>query len=213
MKYQAWTWKAVEDRVIEMADTIRMMPRTRGPKQFGSSMPEAVQSFSEAYGSEEARYRESASAAALGRSEQVWGWINTFLDEPSRKLLYAWSWVKVRKGMKISAFAAQNDMNDRMLRRSIQSHCQSIANSLNRITLPRLNNGDLPLSENEGEHGQSDVTSNFCERTPRQWMAPDAKPILDMDSPELATLIARIEKGNERREREARRRQKLGMEA
>lgn len=213
MNYEAWTWKAVEGRVLEMADTIRMMPRAKGPKVYGSAMPEAVQSFSEAYGSEAARYRESASAASLARSEQVWGWINSYLDEPARKLLYAWSWVKVRKGMKISAFAARNDMNDRMLRRSIQSHCQIIANNLNRIMLVRLNSEDCDLSENEGEGDQSDVTSNSCERSPRSWMEWDAKPIHDPNSHELANTIQVLQQGNDRREREARRRAKLGLEA
>ncbi len=206
MKYTAWTWKSVETRIIEMADTLRMMPKAKGPKEYGSALPETVQSFSDAYGSETARYKESASAAALGRSEQVWGWINTYLNEQQRKLIYAWSWVKVRKGMKISAFAAQNDMNERMLRREISHYCQIIANNLNQIMLVRLNNGTCEVSENEGETGQSDVTSKKCAT---HWMDSDARPILDPSSPELAALNQRLEDANKRREREARRRQKV----
>ncbi len=213
MTYAAWTWKAVEGRVLEMADTMRKIPGAYGPKQFGSPSIDAVDSHEEAYGYNAATYRLSASAAELGRMEEVWGWINRYLDEASRKLLYAWSWVKVRKGFKISAFAAENDMNDRMLRRSIQSHCQIIANNLNQVMLVRLNSEDCAVSENEGEHSQSDVTSKSCERSPRSWMDLDAKPIHDPDSRELAITIAMIEKANDRRQREARRRAKLGLEA
>ncbi|ARO24763.1 hypothetical protein TAL182_CH03018 [Rhizobium sp. TAL182] len=213
MNYEAWTWKAVETRIIEMADTLRLVPAYRGPKQYGSAMPEVVRRYDEAYGFDASRYGESASAADLARMEEVFGWINSMLDETARKLVYAWSWIKVRKGMKISAFAAENDMNDRMLRRQIQLHCQTIANNLNRVVLVRLNSEDCGLSENEGESDQSDVTSKKCERSAPHWMASDARPILDLESPELAALNKRLEEANRRREREARRRAKLQLEA
>lgn len=213
MKYQAWTWKAVEGRVLEMADTLRLMPKHKGPKEYGSAMPEAVRRHEEAYGSDTAHSKETASAANLERMEQVWTWVNSYLSEPERKLIYAWSWVKVRKGMKIAAFAAENDMSDRMLRREIVKLCSIIANNLNQITLVRLNSEDCSLSENEGESDQSDVTSNNC-GTIRQngiafGMTADARPILDLSSPELAALNQRLMEGNQRREREARRRAKL----
>ncbi len=213
MKYQAWTWKAVERRVLEMADTLRKVPGYYGPKEFGSPAIDAVPSKEEAYGYNTARFKESASAGELGRMEQVWAWVNSYLSEPERKFIYAWSWVKVRKGMKIAAFAAENDMSDRMLRREIVKLCSIIANNLNQITLVRLNNEDCSLSENEGESDQSDVTSNNC-GTIRQHgiavgMTLDARPILDLSSPELAALNQRLMEGNQRREREARRRAKL----
>jgi hypothetical protein len=64
--------------------------------------------------------------------EQVWAWINALPDQADRKLIYAWSWVKVRRGLKISAFAAENDLNERTLRRAVTTVCQRIANNLNR---------------------------------------------------------------------------------
>ncbi|EJK82889.1 hypothetical protein G6M87_03865 [Rhizobium rhizogenes] len=36
MKYEAWTWKAIEGRIIEMADTLRMTPSVSGPANFVS---------------------------------------------------------------------------------------------------------------------------------------------------------------------------------
>src|ERR1043165_8751533 len=70
MKYEAWTWKAVEARVLEMADTLRISPAVRGPKMFGSAMPEPVRRYEESYGHQAARYRETASAGSLSRMSQ-----------------------------------------------------------------------------------------------------------------------------------------------
>ncbi len=217
MKYAAWTWKAIEARIIEMADTLRLVPAHYGPREFGSPAIETVKSYEEAYGFHAARYSETASAASLGRMEEVFGWINGYLCEADRKLIYAWSWVKVRSGMKISAFAAENDLSDRMLRREITRICQLIANDLNRRMLVRLNSDDCALSENQPELDQSDVTSNNCGTVRKNGiafdLAPDARPILDLNNPELAVLNDRLEEANRRREREARRRAKLQVAA
>lgn len=207
MKYEAWSWKAIEGRIIEMADTLRLSPSVKGPQEFGNAMPEPVREHGEGYGYGAAYYRESASASSLSRMYAVWEWINSLPEQSDRKLIYSWSWVKVRKGMKISAFAAQNDLNDRMLRREITRICHAIAEQLNRDCQPRLNSEDCTASENQTEHGQSDVTYQTCAT---HWIAPGAKPIYDPYSPELAALIVRLEKANEQREqREARRRKKM----
>lgn len=176
MKYEAWTWKAVEGRILEMADTLRISPSVKGPREFGNAMPEPVKRYDESYGFQTARYKESASAASLSRMSQCWGWINALSDEADRKLIYAWSWVKVRKGMKLSRFAAENDLNDRMLRREITRICQQIANNLNQIMLVRLNNEDCSLSENQPETTSTTVSSDKCAT---HWIAPDGKPQVD----------------------------------
>lgn len=176
MNFTDWTAKAVEIRILEMADTLRISPATRGPKAYGNAMPEAVRRYDDAYGFHTARYRETASAASLGRMEQVWNWINALPEEVDRKLIYAWSWVKVRKGMKLSAFAAENELTDRTLRREISRICQLIANNLNRSMQVRLNNADCGLSENQPDIASTTVTSEKCVT---HWMAPDAKPQID----------------------------------
>lgn len=66
MNFTDWTAKAVEDRILEMADTLRMSPSVKGPQAFGSSMPEAVQRHSEAYGL-------SAPDIAKPRRRAPWG--------------------------------------------------------------------------------------------------------------------------------------------
>ena len=176
MNFVDWTAKAVEARILEMADTLRVSPAVRGPKMFGNAMPESVKRYDESYGLQAARFKETASAASLGRMEQVWNWINALPSEADRKLIYAWSWVKVRKGMKISAFAAENDLNDRTLRRQIDRICQRIADNLNRITAVRLNSPGCVVSENQSDIASSTVTSEKCAT---HWIAPDGKPQID----------------------------------
>ncbi|MCD2183319.1 DUF6362 family protein [Rhizobium sp. GN54] len=182
MNFTDWTAKAVEDRILEMADTLRMSPAVKGPQAFGSSLPEAVQRHSEAYGSVVARYRETASAGALGRMEQVWSWVNALPSEADRKLIYAWSWVKVRKGMKIAAFAAENDLNERTLRRSVTAICQRIADRLNQECQIRLLTPDCLVSEIQPDIASTTVTSGNCVTA---WRASDARPQVD---PALASL-------------------------
>ncbi|WP_156408845.1 DUF6362 family protein [Rhizobium sp. Root708] len=165
-----------------MAETLRRMPAARGPKAFGSAMPETVRSVSEAFGYQPARYRQTASAGALGRMEGVFGWINALSDENERKLIYAWSWVKVRKGVTIARFAEENLLNERTLRRAITAICQSIADILNQKGQFRLGGADLQVSETQADITSTTVSSEKCVT---HWRDSDAKPHID---PALAPL-------------------------
>lgn len=209
--YAAWDWKAIEGRVIEMADTLRRLPADKGPKAYGSAMPDIVRKHEEMY-PEPMRISRAPSGAAIDRMNECFEWINTYLDEAKRKLLYAWSWVKVRRGLKIGSLAAENDMNERFLRREITAYCQQIADNLNRLFIFRLDSGHLRSSESAPENDQSHVTSMKCATRGRSnhWMASDAKPVHDPQSHELALLRDRLTEGNARRE--ALRREKLAKE-
>ncbi|MCK8779067.1 DUF6362 family protein [Rhizobium sp. NTR19] len=188
MKFQDWTAQAVKDRVIEMAETLRRSPSVKGPRMFGNAMPVPVRRYDESYGHQAARYRESASAAALGRMEQVWRWVNDLPSEDDRKLLYAWSWVKVRKGLKISAFAAENDMNERTLLRSVTAICQAIADDLNQKGQFRLVTPDLQVSETQPDITSTTVSSGNCVT---HWRASDAKPHIDPALPPVRVIEPR----------------------
>lgn len=179
MNFQDWTWKAVEGRIIDMAETLRRCPAIFGPRQFGSPMPEVVRQHDEAYGYNAASYRRRPEGAALDRMEEVWSWINGMLDTADRLLVYGWSAVKVRKGLSIGRFAEENGTYERMLRREIKRCCQVIANNLNRNCQPRLNNDDCSVSENQSDIASTTVSSESCAPEPRHWIAPDAKPQID----------------------------------
>ncbi|TCQ28247.1 DUF6362 family protein [Rhizobium sp. PP-CC-3G-465] len=176
MTFHDWNAKTVEDRILEMAEALRLSPSVKGPQQFGNAMPAPVRAADEGYGYSPAYYRKNASAGALSRMSEVWDWINALPEMADRKLLYAWSYIKVRKGMKIAAFAAENDLNDRTLRRSITKLCQQIANDLNRKASIRLTVTDLQVSENGAHLASQTVTS---ESRVNHWRDKDAKPQID----------------------------------
>lgn len=166
--YTAWTARAVEDRVIEAAETLMLLPNTPGPREFGNSMPTVVED-----NRVETRYRRRPSRDALDRMPQTWEWINALPKQADRVLLYSWAWVKVRSGRRIDDFASREGMNVRTLRRAITSICQQIANNLNRMHLVRLNDHVDAVSEITEEIVPSTVTSV---KYASHWRAPDAKP-------------------------------------
>lgn len=170
MNYTAWTPKDIEARILEAAETLMLMPNVRLP----SAVPAIWREYKDEYGKAKSRYRRRPLAVAIDRMYQTWEWINALEKEADRKLLYGWAYVKVRKGMKLSSFALENMMNDRMLRRKIDQLTQVIANNLNRLRLVRLTDGVDPVSENDDNFHQQTVSSEKCVRS---WMAPDAKPV------------------------------------
>lgn len=185
MTYTAWTAKAVEYRVLEATEALMLTPKVSGPREFGNAMPEAVRHQMEAYGSNALRYRRQPNPGALDRMEECWTWINALPEKADRVLLYSWAWVKAKKGVKISRFAAENEMNDRTLRREITRICQRIANNLNRLHAVRLNSEDCGLSENQPETDASTLSSV---KHATHWMAPDGKPQIDPANPKRYVL-------------------------
>lgn len=188
MTFTDWTAQAIKDRVLEMADTLRKLPPVRGPKMFGSAMPEAVRKFSEAYGSSTPRYRENASAASLGRMEQCFGWVNSLPDASDRHLLYSWSFIKVRSRMRLADLAEENEMHERTMRRAVTAVCQRIADRLNQERQIRLATPDCAVSENAFELTSTTVSSEKCAT---HWRESDGKPHIDPALPKSRVLDPR----------------------
>ena len=183
--FTEWNAELVRDRIIEMAETMRICPRVKGPKSYGNAMPEPVQSREDAYGYHSTRYTKTPSAAALSRMEQTWTWINRLECQDDRELLYGWSWIKVRKGFTLAAYAENLGMNDRFLLRKILVLCHQISEQLNRHRSIRLNNEGLHMSET-----QPDITPRHVSSGNRasSWAAPDARPHIDPAAPSSRTL-------------------------
>ncbi|WP_127524597.1 DUF6362 family protein [Mesorhizobium sp. Z1-4] len=172
MTYHAWTAKDVEHRILEAAETLMLMPGVKGPKAYGSAMPDYVRDW-QAYGSEQSRYKRRPSRDAISRMPETWGWINTLLKESDRKLIYAWAWVKVRRGVAVNDFASREGMNSRTLRRTITRLCQRMANDLNRTVRVRF----TPPMDGVSEIGlEADPNAVSSVNYASHWMAPDAKP-------------------------------------
>lgn len=170
--YREWTAKTVEHRVVEAAETLMLMPKVQGPKAYGNAMPQPLKEW-EQYGSEPSRYVSRPSRDAIDRMPETWTWINGLPVADDRRLLYAWAWVKARRGKKIADFASREGMNARTLRREISRICQVIANDLNRNHIVRLNNRVDVVSEIPDEVDPEQISSV---KYASHWMAPDAKP-------------------------------------
>lgn len=188
MNFTDWTAKLVKDRIIEMADTLRMVPAVKGPKSYGNAMPEGVRQRSEAFGYHKATYRETASAAALWRMEQCFGWINSLPDQYDRELLYGWSFEKVRTGRSLADFAEENGMNERKLLRAVIAICQRIADRLNQERQIRLSAPDCAVSENAFELTSTTVSSEKCAT---HWRASDGRPHIDPALPKSRVIEPR----------------------
>ncbi|TPM89848.1 DUF6362 family protein [Mesorhizobium sp. B2-1-3A] len=184
MSYSAWTPKAVEHRLLEAAETLMLLPNVRGPKSYGSAMPAPVREW-EAYGSEPSRYKSRPSREAIDRMPETWTWINSLPEQADRVLIYAWAWVKVRRGRSINDFASREGMNNRTLRRQITQVCQQIADDLNRKHMVRLTVVVDVVSEITAEVDPEQISSVTYAN---HWRAEDAKPrhlpeLLDQRAP------------------------------
>lgn len=176
MAFREWTYETIRARVVEMAETLRKLPAVEGPSTKSNNMPEIVRRYDEAYGFETARARIRATGAEIARMEECFGWINTYLGEEDRKLIYDYGFIKTRKGMYLDRYLQRNDMVRRTFERKIQRACQTIASELNRKHLVRLDIRLDGVSQNSVEDTPTTVSSEKCAT---HWIAPDAKPQVD----------------------------------
>lgn len=188
MSFTEWTYEAVRERIIEMASTLRLLPKDNGPKQFGNNMPDIVRRYDESYGFDRTRVRVLPTSHQLSRMEECFGWINEHLDEKSRKLIYDYSFIKVRRGQLIDRYLRENDIARRTFERQVRKACQQIADNLNRLYHFRLTIALDGLSQNHVDLPASSVTS---EKRANHWMTPDAKPQIDPDLPKERLIRTR----------------------
>lgn len=171
-----WTYEQVKARIIEAAETLLASPASLGPRMAGGAMGDVVREIGESYGYGTVTYRRILAPGALSRMEETWTWINTYLDEEARKLVYDYGFIKTRKGMYLDRYLERNDMVRRTFERKIQRACQTIASELNRKHLVRLDIRLDDVSQNSVEDTSSTVSSEKCAT---HWIAPDAKPQVD----------------------------------
>lgn len=174
--FQDWTDEQVKARILEAAETLLATPSSLGPRMAGGAMGDVVREIGESYGYSTATYRRILAPGALSRMEEVWVWINTYLGEVDRKLIYDYSFIKTRKGIYLERYLERNDMVRRTFERKIKRCCQTIASSLNRKHLVRLDIRIDSVSQNHVEDTSTTVSSEKCAT---HWIAPDAKPQID----------------------------------
>lgn len=78
-RLEPWTRDEIIHRFREAGDTVRRLPRAKGPAQYGSGWPPIVQDARDAYGYTEATIRLAApSPRAIDRMGEVFGWFRFF---------------------------------------------------------------------------------------------------------------------------------------
>jgi hypothetical protein len=180
MKYAAWGYLDVRDRILEAAETLMMSPAALGPRMLSGSIAEAVRQASEAYGYNTVNVRRVPPPGALSRMEETWTWINSYLDEEQRKLVYDYSFVKSRKGRFLSVYLERNGIAKRTFYDRIERYCQIIADNLNRNLLVRFTVTLDEAAQNSLKEEPITVSSEKCAT---HWIAPDAKPQIDPGLP------------------------------
>jgi hypothetical protein len=138
MVFAEWTYEQVRAQIIEGALTLRASPAALGPRMGLGAMSDIVREMMEGYGYNETTVRRIPSAGAISRMYQTWDWINTYLNEEGRKLVYDYAFVKTRKGVYFDAYLKKIDMSRRTFERRIAAHCQQIADNLNQKHRVRL---------------------------------------------------------------------------
>lgn len=183
--FQDWTYEQVRARIIEAAETLMASPAALGPRMSGGAFSEMVAAHIATEYDRAPSYRRMPSAAALSRMETTWGWINSYLGEADRKLVYDYGFIKSRKGMFLEQYLSRNEMVRRTFERKINRCCQTIASALNRKQLVRL---DIPLDDVSQNHVEERSSTVSSEKYAMHWIAPDGKPQIDPDLPSERTL-------------------------
>lgn len=163
MVFAEWTYDQVKAQIIEAAYTLRASPADAGPRLKGGSMASVLHEMVGAFGESEHNVRRAPpSAGAISRMHQVWEWINAYLDEDARKLVYEYSFIKTRKGVYIEAYLRKIDMSRSTFERRIQAYCQRIADNLNQKHQIRLTVALDGVTETGLEHASTTVNSKKC---------------------------------------------------
>lgn len=157
--YAVWTYDTVRAQIVEAADTLMMNPAALGPRLAGLSQ-EVVHQAEESYGYSASAYKRIPTPGALARMEETWTWINTWLKEDDRKLVYEYGFIMTRKGLNIAGWCERNGWVKRTFERAVNRCCQRIANELNRKHEVRLTMAFDGVSQIEAKHASFEVASD-----------------------------------------------------
>lgn len=207
--YQAWTYEMVRERIIEAADTLMMNPAAFGPRLVGMSL---FGEYKDDYlRGEGTRIRRTPSAHALAEMEETWKWINDWLPEKDRKLVYDYGFITSRKGLTLGVWCERNGWIRRTFERAVARCCQRIADNLNRKHQVRLTTPFDVLSQIKAKHASFEVASDSrAPVKPKLYhRADDATPTHTHGTE--AEIAQHIEKVNKQRRDEAERQRKAAL--
>ncbi|WP_144223452.1 hypothetical protein [Mesorhizobium amorphae] len=207
--YQAWTYEMVRERIIEAAETLLLNPASYGPRLIGMAL---FGEYKDEYlRGEGTRVRRTPSAHALAEMEETWSWINDWLPEKDRKLVYDYGFIMSRKGLTLKVWCERNGWIKRTFERAVSRCCQRIADELNRKYHVRLTMPFDALSQIRAKHASFEVASDSrAPVKPKLYhRADDATPTHTPGSE--ADIAKHIEKVNQQRREEAERQRKAAL--
>ncbi|MEO4040493.1 hypothetical protein AAFN47_02675 [Hoeflea sp. CAU 1731] len=181
-QFQAWTTKAVENRIIEAAETLMLCPRAHGPADISNSMPATILDQHATYGESKLCYKRRPTPGALDRMETCWEWINALPDQAERELLYEWARIKCGKGCTLAVLAKLKGYTERGLRRKITQICAKISQKLNAAQVANIEMAskqwveDRPFARSQ-EHKHLN-----------HWMQENAKPAINAELPKRRSV-------------------------
>lgn len=219
---------AILERIIEAIDTDIAMPGRVGPKMYGNSMPDYLVSEAELTTQEFVDMHETGgqhvaqrnsdrsisiekrakrSKDRIGRMEEALGWVPRFVwDHEMRIALFAYAEVKAR-GWDWSRYIETRNRRQpskkawvkRTLYRWIEKSLQQVETGLRNGEILLRDTAGLQVAHEEAKQAGKSITSGL-----HAWTATEDEPAATADVEPASIALA-----NQRREREARRREKL----
>lgn len=133
MRTERWTHEEVQMRIREAGDTVRRLPKPRGPNGYGSGWPDVVRDAREAYGYTEGRIRPPApSPRAIDRMEEVFTWFQFLADKPEETRAM---WISVGCGVKHAHTARILGVHRKTIRLRVWAAVSRVVLGLNRSVI------------------------------------------------------------------------------
>lgn len=128
-RLEPWTREEVVARFREAGDTVRRLPRAKGPAQYGSGWPEVVQDARDAYGYTEPTIRLPApSPRAIDRTNEVFSWFRFFAGDVQIMRVV---WLCCGMGFSFSEIARASGMSKNMVRAKAWAGVEMVMQGLN----------------------------------------------------------------------------------
>lgn len=206
MHYTDWTARQVKEWIVEAASTTSMLSGRYGPRKFGNGMPEVVREKWKDAAPMATPSRSIPSSHALDRMEAVWAWINALPSEADRRLLYEWAEAKALGRGNLAAVISRSEYAERTYRMLVTRLCQRIADNLNQVYEVRLTvRVDEIAAIGDPVRDFTVRSGSYGPRTPKAWMATDAKPHHNEDTDSCQSEGKYLAGVNKRRQNQARR--------
>lgn len=129
MRTEPWTQAEVSARLREAGDTVRRLPKPRGPSGYGSGWPDVVRDAREAYGYTEGKIRPPApTPRAIDRMDEVFTWFQYLANNPDETRAV---WIAVGCGVSFAQTARILGVYRKTIRLRVWAGVQRIVDGLN----------------------------------------------------------------------------------